>query len=148
MAAKTQKVSWKSLALNAEDETRRQALMVSLTVREYQVLKLAAQGLRNRQIGAGLGIKTGTVKIHVSRIFVKFGVRKRCDLFHLAAELGVEPGPKTLSRAQIVAELIGRNKILGKRLESGQLSRGEMIEQLMWLSGRIDQLESSNVPQR
>ena len=38
------------------------------------------RGLRNRDIGAELGICTGTVKIHLKHIFEKTGIRGRYGL--------------------------------------------------------------------
>lgn len=51
-----------------------------LTARENQVLELVEQGLKNRQIAAELGIRPGTVKIHLKHIFEKTGVRGRYGL--------------------------------------------------------------------
>jgi two-component system nitrate/nitrite response regulator NarL len=52
----------------------------SLTARELQVTDLVEQGLTNRDIGLALGIRTGTVKIHLKHIFEKTGVRGRYGL--------------------------------------------------------------------
>jgi len=51
-----------------------------LTPRESQVLELVAQGLKNREIAAELGIRPGTVKVHLKHIFEKTGVRGRFGL--------------------------------------------------------------------
>jgi two-component system, NarL family, nitrate/nitrite response regulator NarL len=51
-----------------------------LTARELQVMELVEQGLTNRSIGAELGIRTGTVKIHLKHIFEKTGIRGRYGL--------------------------------------------------------------------
>lgn len=51
-----------------------------LTVREQQVLELVEQGLRNKDIARQLGIRPGTVKIHLKHIFEKTGVRGRYGL--------------------------------------------------------------------
>lgn len=40
-----------------------------LTEREHQVRELVAQGLKNREIAERLGIRDGTVKIHLKHIF-------------------------------------------------------------------------------
>ena len=40
-----------------------------LTPREKQVLELVEQGLKNREIARELGIRPGTVKIHLKHIF-------------------------------------------------------------------------------
>jgi len=59
----------------------------ALTPRERQVLELVAQGLKNREIGAELGIRPGTVKVHLKHVFEKTGVRGRFGL----ALVGLEP---------------------------------------------------------
>jgi DNA-binding NarL/FixJ family response regulator len=51
-----------------------------LTPREQQVLELVRQGLRNREIAAALGIRPGTVKIHLKHIFEKTGIHGRYSL--------------------------------------------------------------------
>jgi DNA-binding NarL/FixJ family response regulator len=51
-----------------------------LTLREQQVLELVEQGLRNKEIGHELGIRPGTVKIHLKHIFEKTGVHGRYGL--------------------------------------------------------------------
>jgi DNA-binding NarL/FixJ family response regulator len=51
-----------------------------LTARELQVMELVERGLKNKDIGVALGIRTGTVKIHLKHIFEKTGVRGRYGL--------------------------------------------------------------------
>lgn len=51
-----------------------------LTPREQQVLELVEQGFKNKEIGVELGIRPGTVKIHLKHIFEKTGVRGRYGL--------------------------------------------------------------------
>ncbi len=51
-----------------------------LTGREQQVLALVERGLKNREIATELGIRTGTVKIHLKHIFEKTGVHGRYGL--------------------------------------------------------------------
>jgi two-component system nitrate/nitrite response regulator NarL len=51
-----------------------------LTPREQQVLELVEQGLKNKEIARDLGIRPGTVKIHLKHIFEKTGVRGRYGL--------------------------------------------------------------------
>lgn len=51
-----------------------------LTPRESQVLELLRQGLRNREIAAALGIRPGTVKIHLRHIYEKTGIHGRYSL--------------------------------------------------------------------
>jgi two-component system, NarL family, nitrate/nitrite response regulator NarL len=58
----------------AEPET------ADLTPRERQVMELVEQGYKNREIAQELGIRPGTVKIHLKHIFEKTGVRGRHGL--------------------------------------------------------------------
>ena len=51
-----------------------------LTSREQQVLELVEQGFKNKEIATDLGIRPGTVKIHLKHIFEKTGVRGRYGL--------------------------------------------------------------------
>ncbi|MEP6961703.1 MAG: response regulator transcription factor, partial [Acidobacteriota bacterium] len=51
-----------------------------LTAREQQVLELVEQGFKNKEIAMDLGIRPGTVKIHLKHIFEKTGVRGRYGL--------------------------------------------------------------------
>lgn len=51
-----------------------------LTPREQQVLELVEQGMKNKEIAGELGIRPGTVKIHLKHIFEKTGVRGRYGL--------------------------------------------------------------------
>ncbi|MPZ49585.1 MAG: hypothetical protein GEU75_09860 [Dehalococcoidia bacterium] len=50
-----------------------------LTPREWQVLELIREGLKNDEIGARLGISENGVKYHVSEILSKLGVRNRVE---------------------------------------------------------------------
>ena len=51
-----------------------------LTTREQQVLDLVEQGFKNKEIATELGIRPGTVKIHLKHIFEKTGIRGRYGL--------------------------------------------------------------------
>jgi DNA-binding NarL/FixJ family response regulator len=51
-----------------------------LTPREHQVMELVEQGYKNKEIARQLGIRPGTVKIHLKHIFEKTGVRGRYGL--------------------------------------------------------------------
>jgi DNA-binding NarL/FixJ family response regulator len=52
----------------------------SLTRREGQLVSLLAQGLKNKDIAATLNISEGTVKVYLSKLFHKLGVRDRLEL--------------------------------------------------------------------
>jgi two-component system nitrate/nitrite response regulator NarL len=51
-----------------------------LTARESQVMELVERGMKNKDIAVSLGIRTGTVKIHLKHIFEKTGIRGRYGL--------------------------------------------------------------------
>ncbi|SPE32062.1 Response regulator receiver protein (modular protein) [Candidatus Sulfopaludibacter sp. SbA6] len=51
-----------------------------LTARELQVMELVERGMKNKDIAVALGIRTGTVKIHLKHIFEKTGIRGRYGL--------------------------------------------------------------------
>ncbi|PZS20220.1 MAG: DNA-binding response regulator [Pseudonocardiales bacterium] len=48
-----------------------------LSDRELQVLRLASQGMANKQIGRALGIAERTVKVHLGSVFRRIGVGDR-----------------------------------------------------------------------
>ena len=51
-----------------------------LTSREAQVMALVERGMKNKDIAESLGIRVGTVKIHLKHIFEKTGIRGRYGL--------------------------------------------------------------------
>lgn len=53
---------------------------VSLTRRESQLISLLSQGLKNKEIASTLFISEGTVKVYLSRLFHKLGVKDRFEL--------------------------------------------------------------------
>jgi DNA-binding NarL/FixJ family response regulator len=53
---------------------------VSLTHREGQLVSLLAQGMKNKEIAAALNISDGSVKVYLSRLFEKAGVKDRFEL--------------------------------------------------------------------
>jgi ATP/maltotriose-dependent transcriptional regulator MalT len=63
----------------------------SLTQTEIEVVKLAAQGLTNREIGHRLFVSRRTVETHLSHVFGKLGVATRVQLAVEAARAGIGP---------------------------------------------------------
>lgn len=64
--------------------TKEEALLNTLTSREYEVLVLLSQGHRNAKIGEILYISEGTTKRHITSILNKLGVQNRIEAMLLA----------------------------------------------------------------
>lgn len=64
-------------------------LAALLTSRELEIVRLAAEGLRNREIAERLSITEGTVKIHLHNIYEKLGVTGRAQLILHATREGL-----------------------------------------------------------
>ena len=62
-----------------------------LTERETDVLRLAAQGLTNKQIALALAISEHTVKFHISAIYAKLRVSNRAEAVRKGARWGWVP---------------------------------------------------------
>jgi len=72
--------TWMEEDLFAAPEQPVQTGRSALTARELQVMDLVERGMKNKDIAVALGIRTGTVKIHVKHIFEKTGIRGRYGL--------------------------------------------------------------------
>ncbi|MBI4054189.1 MAG: response regulator transcription factor [Candidatus Doudnabacteria bacterium] len=59
-----------------------------LTKREWEIVRLVCQGMKNREIAAALSLSIGTVKVHLMHIFDKTGVTRRwqLELLHLPSD--------------------------------------------------------------
>jgi DNA-binding NarL/FixJ family response regulator len=73
--------------LRREAGTREVAKL--LTSRELEIVRLAASGLRNKEIASKLAISEGTVKIHLHRSYEKLHVDSRIALLHYAQTKGL-----------------------------------------------------------
>jgi len=60
-----------------------------LTAREFEVLRLVAEGRTSSQIGEELFISPKTAGAHVSNILTKLGVSRRIDAAGIARRLGL-----------------------------------------------------------
>jgi len=66
-----------------------QPLLDPLSQRELEVLQLVAVGASNREIAMALVVAPGTVKLHVSHILSKLGVKSRTRAILRARDLGL-----------------------------------------------------------
>ena len=60
-----------------------------LTPREVEMVRMVAQGLRNKAIAERLAISEGTVKVHLHNIYEKLGVDGRLELVLCAQRKGI-----------------------------------------------------------
>ena len=63
--------------------------ILPLTLREEEVLRLMAEGLRNKEIAARLGISERTATFHVGNVLSKLGADGRVEAIHLARQRGL-----------------------------------------------------------
>ncbi len=66
-----------------------QPLLDPLSQRELEVLQLLASGASNQEIATALFLAPGTVKLHVSHILSKLGVKSRTQAIIRARDLGL-----------------------------------------------------------
>jgi two-component system nitrate/nitrite response regulator NarL len=86
---------------------------VALTPRERQIVGLVTQGLKNKEVAFSLGITEGTVKVYLSRLFQKVGVKDRFELAlfameHLSTHQGGTAGSITAARSGRASAMEGR----------------------------------------
>jgi predicted ATPase/DNA-binding CsgD family transcriptional regulator len=74
-----------------------QPLLDPLSQRELEVLQLLAGGASNQEIATVLVVAPGTVKLHVSHILSKLGVKSRIRAILRARDLGLLTGEHTVS---------------------------------------------------
>jgi DNA-binding NarL/FixJ family response regulator len=72
--------TWMEDSLLGDNEKSVRHSRSNLTPREQEVVELVEQGLKNKDIGVSMGIRPGTVKIHLKHIFEKTGIRGRYGL--------------------------------------------------------------------
>ena len=75
--------------LPADARTAPPVLIEPLTARETEVMRLVAGGYSNREIAEALAAAEATVKVHVSSILSKLGVRDRVQAVLRVLEMGL-----------------------------------------------------------
>jgi DNA-binding NarL/FixJ family response regulator len=78
-----------ALALGSEAARQHNSSGSPLTPRETEIVRLVAQGLRNKELANRLSITEGTVKIHLHNIYDKLGVDGRLELVLCAQQKGL-----------------------------------------------------------
>jgi len=78
------------ILMGAGPEAEKSAPWLSqLTPRELDVLRHAARGLSNKEIGRELNLAEVTVKLHLRSIFRKIGARSRAEAAVIATRAGI-----------------------------------------------------------
>ena len=78
-----------TLTSKLRDRLSERASRPNLTPREIEVVGLIAEGMRNKEIAAALGITDDTVQAHVKSILVKLGVHDRTAAVRVALQRGI-----------------------------------------------------------
>ncbi len=68
-----------------------EAELPSLTQRQFEVLRLMAQGRSNKDIALALGISENTVRVHISAIISAMDATNRTEAAYSAMRLGLIP---------------------------------------------------------
>lgn len=63
----------------------------ALTPREFEVLRMLADGLGNKEIANRLGISDHTAKFHVAQILAKLGAGSRTEAVAIGMRRGLVP---------------------------------------------------------
>lgn len=83
----------RSTMVNLEKMLQREAvareIAALITPREIGILRMTAQGLKNKEISARLFISEGTVKVHLHNISEKLQVKGRLALLRFAQDKGL-----------------------------------------------------------
>jgi DNA-binding NarL/FixJ family response regulator len=80
---------WTPPEMQAELAERWNAADVQLTVREGQIVRCVALGLRNAEVAKRLSITETTVKTHLNNVFQKLRFRDRVELARYAYRVGL-----------------------------------------------------------
>ncbi len=60
-----------------------------LTIRESEIVRFVAMGMRNAEVAVALAVSENTVKTHLTNVFQKLGIRDRMELTHYAIRTGL-----------------------------------------------------------
>lgn len=96
-------------------------LIEMLSPREMEVLRLVAEGLSDKEIGATLHICRRTVRTHVSNIMQKLGARSRTDAVRIALQVGLFQSREPTSAQAAIALSAYYATLAQKLLQEGRL---------------------------
>ena len=82
------------LAKASRGRGREQEPWRPLTVREFEVARLIAEGMTNAEIAAELSVAPKTVSAHVEHILAKLGVARRTEVAAWAAGIRAAEPPQ------------------------------------------------------
>ena len=77
--------------LRASDKNSARTLLERLTPREYEVMRLVATGLLNKQVGGELGMAEKTVKTHRAHVMQKLKITSVAELMVILQRAEVMP---------------------------------------------------------
>jgi len=75
--------------LAASRRERASAMIQTLSPRQFEVTRMVASGLLNKQIAAALGLSEKTIKMHRKLVMEKLELRTSADLIRVAVEAGI-----------------------------------------------------------
>ncbi|MBD58731.1 MAG: histidine kinase [Citromicrobium sp.] len=75
--------------LAASRRERASAMVQTLSPRQFEVTRMVASGLLNKQIAGELGLSEKTVKMHRKLVMEKLGLRTSAELIRVAVEAGI-----------------------------------------------------------
>lgn len=71
--------------MQTDSATGARAAELKLSAREFEIARMIADDLRDKEIAWRLGVEISTVRTHLKRIFAKLGVRRRGSVASLLA---------------------------------------------------------------
>ena len=86
-----QGMAWMPPSLQTAFAQQQSTPIRKLTVRESEIVRCVAIGLRNAEIAEQLAVSESTVKTHLTNIFQKLAIRDRMELIHYALKTGLVP---------------------------------------------------------
>ena len=75
----------------SSERNHARALLQQLTPREYEVMRLVATGLLNKQVGGELGMAEKTVKTHRAHVMQKLGITSVAELMVVLQRAEITP---------------------------------------------------------